>query len=64
MIFKLFCVNCGLPVEIEADAQDYRDWQNGKLAQDAFPYLTPGEREMFISRICDTCWDSMFGEYE
>ena len=47
---------------IEVNLVDYWDWKDGKLAQDAFPYLTPDEREMLISGICPECWDSMFAQ--
>ena len=33
-------------------------------AQDAFPYLTPNERELIISGTCAECWDKMFGDEE
>jgi hypothetical protein len=41
--------------------KDYLDWQNGVLAQVAFPYLSANEREALISGICPTCWEKMFG---
>lgn len=37
--------------------QDKKNWENGYLVQVAFPYLTPGEREMFISGISTEGWD-------
>lgn len=55
------CPFCGRANEVEVNEMDYLDWQDGVLAQDAFPYLNANEREMLISGICPTCWDSMFG---
>ena len=55
------CPFCGHANEVEVNDADYWDWQDGTLVQDAFPYLNAGEREMLISGICPTCWDSMFG---
>jgi hypothetical protein len=43
------------------EAQDFMDWRNGKLAQDAFDYLSPDEREIIISGVCSSCWDATFG---
>lgn len=58
------CPFCGRGNEVEVNEADYWDWDDGKLAQDAFPYLSADEREMLISGICPTCWDKMFGSDE
>ena len=60
-VINTTCPFCGktTPVQIRR-AADYHAWQNGALAQDAFPYLSADEREMLISGICPTCWDNMF----
>ena len=55
------CPFCGRANEVEVNEMDYLDWQDGMVAQDAFPYLNANEREMLISGICPTCWDGMFG---
>lgn len=55
------CPFCGRANEVEVNEMDYLDWQDGVLVQDAFPYLSANEREMLISGICPTCWDSTFG---
>lgn len=54
------CPFCGTETEIAVSASDYFYWQEGKLAQDAFPYLSADERETLISGICPSCWKSMF----
>lgn len=53
------CPFCGRGNEVEVNEMDYLDWQDGKLAQVAFPYLSVDEREKLISGICPTCWDRM-----
>ena len=58
------CPFCGHAHEVEVNEMDYLDWQDGELAQNAFPYLSADEREMLISGICPTCWDKMFGSDE
>ena len=54
------CPFCGRANEVEVNHLDYLDWQDGELAQDAFPYLSASEREMLISGCCPRCWDKMF----
>lgn len=54
------CPFCGRANEVEVNHMDYLDWQDGELAQDAFPYLSANEREMLISGCCPRCWDKMF----
>lgn len=55
------CVFCGKPHFIMVYGDDFTAWQNGKHAQDAFPYLSVNDREMLISGCCSQCWDKMFG---
>jgi len=54
------CPLCGCANFVEVNEADYFDWNDGAHAQDAFPYLSANEREMLISGICPTCWNSMF----
>lgn len=56
------CPFCGRGNDVEVNEMDYLDWDDGKMAQDAFPYLSADEREMLISGCCPQCWDKMFGE--
>lgn len=58
------CPLCNHTNSIMVYADDYYAWQNGTLIQDAFPYLSPDDREMLISGICPFCWEKMFGEEE
>ena len=55
------CPFCGHAHEVAVNESDYLDWDDGELAQNAFPYLSADEREMLISGICPTCWNKMFG---
>lgn len=54
------CPLCGIMNEIQVNENDYFDWERGKHTQDAFPYLTPYERESLISGFCPDCWERMF----
>ena len=58
------CPFCGKSHTVEVRAADWHDYEDGALAQDAFPYLSASERELIISGICPTCWNSIFAEEE
>lgn len=47
---------------IEVKASDYDKWLSGAFVQSAFPYLTVGQREMFISGYHPECFDRDFPE--
>lgn len=59
---ELECKYCDYEETITIPQADYRAWHNGKYIQDAFPYLTDGQRELMLSNTCDTCWDKFFPE--
>lgn len=59
----LTCPFCGNAHSVEVKENDYFDWQfDGVLAQNAFPYLNPTEREQLISQVCPKCQEKIFGE--
>lgn len=47
---------------VDVKQVDFDAWQNGKLAQDAFPYLTSEQREFLISNSTPDEWNQLFGE--
>ena len=61
---EVACPFCGAVSNLTLNWEDYAKWQEGALVQDAFPYLTPNERELLITGICSDCWDRMFGTDE
>lgn len=54
------CPFCHRAHEVPVNEDDYWDWVDGALVQNAFPYLSANQREMFISGICPECLDNMF----
>ena len=57
------CNVCDTEYRLNVMEEDYLRWQEGKtLIQDAFPYLSIGDRELMISGICAKCWEDMFGQ--
>lgn len=61
ILVKCVCPMCKTESYVMVGATDYANWQNGELAQNAFPYLSLNDRERLISGICPKCWDKMFG---
>lgn len=56
------CPFCGKENIVEVNCEDFILYAEGEaLVQDAFPYLSPNEREVIISGICGDCWDKAFG---
>jgi hypothetical protein len=66
---KITCTCCKKPVEIPGvDAEKLEAIQVGRSMgmsiQSIIPEVSPDYREIFISGICPTCWDNMFGSDE
>lgn len=56
-----FCPLCKKEHQVIVDKHDWIAYKTkGKLCQDAFPYLSPCEREMLITGTCPECWDTLF----
>lgn len=53
------CLYCHTGQVVEVPTESLIRYQQGALAQDAFPALTPDEREILISGICGACFDRM-----
>ena len=58
---KTKCPFCGKEQIIRVPEEGIIAYKAGALMQDAFPMLTPDEREALISGICPECWDKTFG---
>lgn len=58
------CIDCGTTFSASVRSSDYDLYTfEGYSVQDAFPYLTAGQRELFfMSRMCEDCFDSIFFE--
>ena len=55
------CSKCKELQRIDVFKEDYEKFKNSsELIQNIFPYLSPGEREMFKTQICDSCFKKMF----
>lgn len=63
------CENCRKEIKLSVYADDLYHFiydldNKRKFIQDYFPYLKPSEREMFMTRICDNCWNKIFPKDE
>ena len=55
------CIMCSKIVTLYVNELDFYAWNEaGASIQEAFPYLTPDEREIMISSICGECFDGMY----
>lgn len=49
-----FCQRNSEPVQVTAEA--FHSWRNGMLIQRAFPELSPSQRELIKTGVCDDCF--------
>jgi hypothetical protein len=68
----MVCAVRDLPVDIQChmcrgwynvlvNSDDLLDWTSGSLPiQEAMDYLSPTERELFLSQVCGDCFDKLF----
>jgi len=55
------CHMCGLEYNILVDSDNWKEWKSGeKYIQDAFRYLSAGERELLLTGTCDSCWQILY----
>lgn len=64
IILTMICPFCEEEHEVMVSEQSYLDYMSGTLAQIAFPYLPPTQREQIISHLCPVCQKIVFGEEE
>jgi hypothetical protein len=58
------CPECHKKTTLSVIEDEYKSWKQGTLIQNAFPNLTPEERELLMTGICNNCWETMFDDYE
>lgn len=59
-----YCKFCNKEVLITVDEEDIKKYENGALIQQAFPYLTPDEREIMLSGMCGDCWEKYMESFD
>ena len=62
MKINVSCERCHTIYQFKVNEEDFIDYMLGDVhVQVAFPYLTPGERELLLTHTCEKCWNKMFG---
>ena len=56
------CQLCGKELSVIVDLEDVKRWKDGELIQNALPYLSVDERELFQTSFCSECYDEIFKE--
>ena len=56
------CVECRRRLLFSCSVAGFLEWRKGKCIQDALPELTTEQREILISGLCGTCFDTYCGE--
>ena len=55
------CAMCRKEITLTVEYDDLRKWTRREAhVQDCFPYLSPADRELFLSQICGDCYDKLF----
>lgn len=57
---QIECPFCGGKTVLHIPIMEYLSYQKGKLSQHALKSLTEGERETFISGLCERCQKEIF----
>ena len=58
---EMTCPFCGAKHSVTVTEDAYCAYIDGALAQEAFPDLTPTQREQIISQMCPDCQRTVFG---
>lgn len=58
-IFRIDDPNCEKTYTIAVPEQEYQNWKDGMLIQDAMPSLGQDDRELLMTGTCPECWDAM-----
>ena len=61
IILTMICPFCETEHSVETTEEAYIVYCAGETAQEAFPNLTPTEREQIISHLCPECQKKFFG---
>jgi hypothetical protein len=58
------CIGCDHQYFIRVPVEDFNKYLRGEYVQNAFPYLSPDDREMIISGTHPKCFEELFGTEE
>lgn len=64
--FEAYCIICQkkrsveMPYDPSTFSVRWDMWKNGKHIQQAFPELSPDQREAMLTGTCPACWRKIF----
>jgi len=50
------CPFCHVEHRLQVNEKDYAKWEGGEQIQNVFHYLSPSQRELLMTGVCDTCF--------
>ncbi len=63
-ILEVPCPFCGKTTKVRLSTKVWLDglkaYKNGAFVQNAWPTLSPDVLELFVSGICEKCWNDMY----
>lgn len=59
-IIEKDCPICGKSNSVKVDKEAHQKWVEGELIQNAFPNISPEDREILKTGICPICWNTLF----
>lgn len=59
---KNSCPSCQRQASVEVNRAAFRRWIGGEPSQNAFPELSPAQRELILTGFCEACWEPMWGQ--
>ncbi len=57
------CPMCSTYHTLTVELEQYLNYQSGELVQDAFPKMSPTNRERILSGFCPDCQKEIFKEF-
>jgi hypothetical protein len=60
--YQVYCYPCSSYTTLILPFRNFHSWRNGEYVQNAFPYLSPAQREMIVSGTHSKCFDELFKE--
>ena len=59
-IIETECYICGQQYSIEVNKECYDAWQKGLLDDDVLRDVSDEDRELLVTKTCDSCWQILF----
>jgi hypothetical protein len=64
LTLKVFCTCCDATCNVNISQAAFAKWKAGHTAEEAMPELSPGERTIMVTGICDICFAKILATQE